>query len=137
MLFVNLEQLVNKMKKVPDFIRAAWNDRKGAVVFCTASPDAIPNAIYVKSVSFYSEDKILIANNYFDKTMQNILSGSMGAVLFITQDDKSYQLKGTIEYQTEGDLFNEMKSWNPARHPGIGVVILTVNEIYNGGIKLL
>lgn len=110
---------------------------KALLFFCTTSTDGVPNAVYVGSVSLHDEDKILIANNYFDKTLSNILSGSLATVLFITHEDKSYQCKGTVEYLTKGALYNEMKTWNPARHPGVGLVVISVSEIFNGSIKLL
>ena len=74
---------------------------------------------------------------YFDKTRSNILTGSKGAILFITNEDKAFQVKGTIEYQTEGDVFEDMKKWNPKQHPGHAAAILKVEEVYSGAEKLL
>ena len=68
----------------------------------------------------YGGDLIVIADNYFAKTKKNILSGSKGSVLFITKDGTAYQAKGTIEYHREGEVFDDMKTWNPEKHPGHG-----------------
>ena len=80
---------------------------------------------------------IVIADNYLDKTKKNILSGSTGSVLFITKDGKAYQAKGTIEYHREGEIFDDMKTWNPEKHPGRAAVALKVEEVYSGAEKVM
>ncbi len=97
----------------------------------------MPNAIYATCVSKFSEDTIVIANNYFSKTLENILAGSKGSILFITKEKKSYQIKGSIEYHTEGVIFEDMKKWNPEKHPGHAAAALKVEEVYSGAEKLL
>lgn len=125
------------MKKLPEEVSGAWDKMSGPAVFTTVNKKGIPNSIYVTCISKYDEGTILIANNYFDKTKANILSGSSGIVLFITEDKKSYQIKGRIEYHTEGLLFDDMKKWNPKKHPGHAVAALKVEEVYSGVKKLL
>jgi len=125
------------MAKLPEEVSRAWNNRNGPVIFSTVDENSIPNAIYAACVSKWDDGKIVIADNYFDKTRKNIFSGSRGSVLFITQDNKAYQLKGTIEYHTEGDIFDDMKKWNPSKHPGHAAAVLTVEEAYSGAEKLL
>jgi hypothetical protein len=88
-------------------------------------------------VNKWGEDKIVIADNYFDKTRRNIFQGSKGSVLFMTEANKPYQLKGSIEYHTEGEIFNDMKKWNPCKHPGHAAAVLVVEEAYSGAEKLL
>jgi uncharacterized protein len=88
-------------------------------------------------VSKFDEETIVIADNYFDKTRKNILSGSKGSILFITNEDKSFQLKGTIKFHTEGKLFEDMKRWNPIKHPGRAATALNVEEVYSGSERLL
>ena len=128
---------MNNQLTIPMDIREAWEKRKGPTVFTTVSSDEVPNSIYATCVSIYEENKIIVANNYFDKTMKNILSGSKGVILFITEDDKAYQIKGRIKYVTDGKAFEDMKKWNPARLPGHGAAIVEVEEIYSGAEKLV
>lgn len=125
------------MSKISDMVTNAWEKRNGAIIFTTVSTDSVPNSIYATCVAWYGEDKILVANNYFDKTMKNIESGSTGSILFITEDNKAFQIKGSIQYYTSGDEFNDMKKWNPEKHPGYGVAVVAVEEIYSGAKKLL
>ncbi|MBN2520327.1 MAG: pyridoxamine 5'-phosphate oxidase family protein [Bacteroidales bacterium] len=127
---------MNIIKNIPDIIQKEWDNRDGAVVLTTVSEKGVPNSIYATCVSRFEEDKFLVANNYFNKTLKNILSGSKGSILFITKNQKSFQLKGTINYYTSGKEFDNMKKWNPEKHPGHGVAVLTVEEIFSGSEKL-
>ncbi len=125
------------MTVLPEIIEKAWEDREGPVVLTTVDANGIPNAIYATCVSKYDGSTVLIADNYFDKTRKNIKNGSRGSLLFITNEKKSFQLKGVIEYHTDGPLFNNMKEWNPEKHPGHAAAALKVEEAYSGAEKLL
>jgi predicted pyridoxine 5'-phosphate oxidase superfamily flavin-nucleotide-binding protein len=91
----------------------------------------------VTCVSLYGDDRLVVADNYFDKTRRNIKAGSGGAVLFMTNDKKAYQLKGSLEYHAAGPIFEDMKKWNPPVHPGHGAAALVVEEVYSGSKRLL
>jgi uncharacterized protein len=125
------------MARVPENVQSAWNTRDGAVVFATVDPEGIPNAIYVTCVSMHGDDKVVIADNYLGKTQDNIRAGSRGAVLFLTPEKKSYQIKGRIEYCTTGEIYEEMKGWNPTKHPGRAAVVVNVEEVYSGSERIL
>lgn len=124
------------MPKLPEKVINAWFTRKGPVIFTTVDGNGMPNAIYATCVNRWSEDRIMIADNYFDKTRKNILQGSKGSILFMTEANKAYQLKGTIEYHKEGDIFQNMKKWNPSQHPGYAAAVLVIEEVYSGAEKL-
>jgi predicted pyridoxine 5'-phosphate oxidase superfamily flavin-nucleotide-binding protein len=79
---------------------------------------------------------LVVADNFFNKTQTNILSGSKGSLLFITKEGKSYQVKGHIEYHTEGELFDDMKQWNPDKLPGHAAAALQVEQVFCGGEQL-
>jgi len=125
------------MAALPEKVSKAWEDREGPIVLSTVNEDGIPNAIYATCVSIFSEDTIVVANNYFSKTLENILAGSKGTILFITKEGKSYQIKGSIEYHKEGSIYEDMKKWNPKKHPGHAAAALKVEEVYTGAEKLL
>ena len=125
------------MSHLPANVSQAWDDRKGPVIFVTVDKNMVPNAIYVTCVSQFDEETIVIADNYFDKTRNNVLSGSKGAILFMTNEDKAFQMKGSIEYHKEGAVFKDMKKWNPKEHPGHAAAVLKVEAVYSGAEKLL
>lgn len=124
------------MAALPEKVSKAWDDREGPIVLSTVNGDGIPNAIYATCVSKFNDSTIVIANNYFSKTLENILAGSKGTILFLTKEGKSYQLKGRIEYHKEGPIYEDMKKWNPEKHPGHAAAALNVEEVYSGAEKL-
>ena len=125
------------MAKLPEIVSKAWENRKGALVLTTVSADGIANSIYATCVSKYDEETLVVADNYFDKTRKNILSGSKGVLLFITEDDKAYQIKGSIQYLKEGPIFDDMKQWNSEQHPGHAATAIKVKEVYKGAERLV
>lgn len=125
-----------KMKKLPKEILEAWKNRKGPIVFSTVNTENKPNSIYATCVQMVEDNKILVADNFFGKTRENIIKNSTGSILFITEEDKSYQLKGDIQYHVRGKYFDDMKKWNPERLPGHAVAIITVQESFCGSKKL-
>ena len=124
------------MAVLPELLIEEWEKREGPIVFSTVDTKGIPNSIYATCVSIYNPETIVIANNYFDKTLKNILVGSKGSILFITSDKKSFQVKGSIEYHETGEVFDDMKKWNPAKLPGLAAAALIVEEVYSGSVKL-
>jgi len=124
------------MASLPENVRQAWDDRDGPVVLATVSPDGVPNIIYAGCVGLFGDDRLVVADNYFDKTRRNLRTGGNGALLFRSNQGKAYQVKGPLEYHTAGDIFDHMKTWNPAKHPGHAAAALRVEEVYCGAEKL-
>ncbi|HUX50280.1 MAG TPA: pyridoxamine 5'-phosphate oxidase family protein [Spirochaetia bacterium] len=125
------------MGLIPEEVVKAWEDREDAVVFVTSDPDGTPNAVYVTCVGMYRKEHIVIADNYFDKTKKNIQARKKGTILFITKEKKSYQLKGSLEYETSGEHYDFMKTWNPTKLPGHAAAILTPERIFSGARKII
>jgi predicted pyridoxine 5'-phosphate oxidase superfamily flavin-nucleotide-binding protein len=124
------------MTALPATVSEAWENREGPIVFTTVDDQGKPNAIYATCVRKFSDDTLVVADNYFNKTRANILSGSKGSLLFITKEGKSFQVKGSIEYHTQGLVFDDMKSWNPTKHPGRAAAALKVEQVFSGGEQL-
>ena len=124
------------MRALPDSVLQAWEDRDGPVILATVSSDGVPNIIYATCVAAFGDDRLVVADNYFDKTRRNLLAGGKGSLLFRCKKGKAYQVKGTLEYHTDGEVFKHMKTWNPPKHPGHAAAALRVEEIYSGAEKL-
>ena len=124
------------MTSIPESVRQAWEDRDGPVILATVSPDGVPNIIYVTCVSAFGDDRLVVADNYFHKTRKNLLAGGKGSLLFRSKEGKAYQVKGTLEYHTNGAVFEHMKTWDPSQHPGHAAAALRVEEVYSGAEKL-
>lgn len=125
------------MKVFPDVVQQAWNNHEGPAVLATVGADGWPNVDYVSGVREFGDDTLAIADNYLNKTRANIQAGSRGALVFITAERKSYQVKGSFTYHTSGPIFDDMKKWNPAKHPGVAAVALKVEQIYCGAERLV
>ncbi len=123
--------------KIPEEVTAAWGDMQGPAVLTTISEDRVPNSIYATCVSLFDTDKVLVANNKFDKTLRNISANDQASVLFITSKRKAYQIKGKVRYDTHGAAYDNMKTWNRSDLPGFGVAVLEVKSVYSGAEKLL
>ena len=125
------------MASLPEVVRNAWDDRDGPVVLATIDDTGTPNIIYATCVSMFGTDKLVVADNFFNKTRANILAGSKGSLLFITKEKKAYQIKGSFEYHKDGEIFDDMKKWNPQQHPGHAAAVLNVEQVYSGAEQLL
>jgi len=125
------------MSALPDNVSKAWDDREGPIVFTTVDGDGKPNSIYATCVKKVSEDKLVVADNYFSKTRANILTGSKGSILFITKAGKAFQVKGSIDYERQGETYDDMKKWLDSKFPGNAAAVLNVEEVYSGAEQLL
>lgn len=125
------------MAALPEQVSRAWEDRSGPVILTTVDPQGVPNAIYATCVAQFGDDTLVVADNYFCKTRENLLAGSKGSILFITKDGAAYQVKGTMAYCRDGAVFDAMKCWNPEKHPGHAAAALRVEEVYAGSERLL
>lgn len=124
------------MASLPNSVREAWEDRDGPVILATVDTDGVPNIIYASCVSAFGDDRLVVADNYFDKTRKNLLNGGKGSLLFRSKKGNAYQIKGTLEYHKDGEVFENMKTWNPSKHPGHGAAALCIEEVYSGAEKL-
>lgn len=123
------------MNQLPDVVREAWEKRDGPVVLTTVDEEGMPNAIYASCVRKYDAFHLVVADNYFHKTRANLRAGSPASLLFITDEGKAYQIKGSVTYDIEGEYYQDMKCWN-AKRPGHAAAVLSVEEVYHGADKL-
>ncbi len=119
-----------------NLVAQAWENREGPAVFATVDAAKTPNAIYVGEIRHVPGEGFIVADNYFCKTRANIKSGTKGAVLLLTKDRKSFQVKGPLTYHTQGPVFDNMRSWHDSKLPGAAATLLWVEEVYSGAEKL-
>jgi len=118
-------------------LKEAWTRRAGPAVFSTVGKDGSPNSVYVLSMKLLEDGRVLVMDNKFHKTRENIQNGSRGAFLFLSAGHKSYQVKGRLEYLSAGPLFEEFKKEIDPRFARLAAVVLHPEEIYCGAEKLL
>lgn len=125
------------MAKLTKNLLTAWADRQAPVILTTVDGMGMPNSIYVTCASNFGEERLVIADNYFSKTRANLKNGTKGSILFMTKEGKAVQVKGSMSYVTDGEIFDDMKCWNPEKHPGHAAAVLEVEEAYSGVEKLV
>lgn len=119
-----------------EILAQAWEEREGPAVLATVDATGKPNAIYVGEIWFDAREGFLVADNYFCKTRANLKHGTRGAILFITKNRKSFQVKGTMTYHTEGPRFESMRARHDPKYPGVAAADLRIEEAYSGAEKL-
>jgi uncharacterized protein len=126
------------MATLPEAAAEAWENREGPVVMTTVDSSGTPNTIYVSCVNRYSDEQIVVADNKMHKTRANVKAGSPVNLLYITKEKKAFQLKGSVEYITEGVPFEDMKNgWLDKKYPGHAAVVIHIQEVYQGAKKLV
>lgn len=125
------------MPNLPQAFLAAWEQREPRMIFTTVDNQSIPNSVWVLCVNKLDDQRILIANNFFNKTLDNIKNGSHGSLLMIAPERESYQIKGSLSYYEQGPIYDDMKAWLDPKFAGVGAVILNIESIYYGAEKIV
>ncbi len=125
------------MVKVPKEVQEFMKGKMGWVA--TASADGTPNATPKGTVRVLDDEHLVFADLFSRKTRENLLKNPKVAVTVI--DEKShrgYQIKGTAELLTAGDLFEQMaaelKQAPMKLPPATYVVKITVEAIYDQSV---
>jgi len=123
------------MAQLPDAVKKAIT-KQDIFPVATSNQDCIPNVVYIKYLKLVDDDTILIADNYLNKTRDNILKNGKIAFTMCDEEKGSYQIKGTAERLTKGAMFDEVQKWVPDKLPRVAAVIMHIEEIYNGAEQI-
>lgn len=118
-------------KEVQDVFNAV-----GTVTFATATPEGQPNTCIVGMKKILDDETIYLSDQFFKKTLANVLENAKVSVLFFN-DDGAFQVHGTARYVNEGPEFEENAAWVNAAFAGMGLpitakggVFVHVDEVY-------
>lgn len=103
-----------------------------AKALATLSVDNDVNVVPVSSVRVVNGEIVLV-NYFFDKTLENI-KHNPSVSLACWKGLEGYQIKASARYETEGELFDEIKNWiNQILPERIvkGVLVLTPTKVYD------
>jgi len=108
--------------------------KAGVLHLGTASKDGVPNVAPMGAVMIEG-DKILIANNFMNKTMKNILENPQVTVLVWSREiGNCFQLKGTAEIMKDTPEHKKMRNMleekAPGKYPCKELVVISVKEIF-------
>ena len=100
----------------------------------TATKDGKPNVVSISFAKVFSDDELLLMDNFMLKTRQNIDANPIVAVsVWDTESDKGYQFKGKARVESSGKTFDDGTQWVKSTAPELSpkaAVIVKVDEIY-------
>ncbi|MCD4781171.1 MAG: pyridoxamine 5'-phosphate oxidase family protein [Candidatus Omnitrophica bacterium] len=128
------------MIKIPEEVKIAI-DKTNPICIATVNSENIPNIIYVTFLKYINDTTVVIADNKFVKTRNNVLSNSnLSFVVLDPETKKSYQLKGKTEYIQEGEKYQDVFNWVQEERPNLrpkGALYVTIDEIFSGDKKII
>lgn len=132
---LNKEKELIDMIQLPSAVKDAIS-KQDIFPVATSSEDSIPNVVYIAYLKVIDDQTVLIADNYLNKTRENLLSN--GKISFLVSDEKkgSFQIKGTAKRRTEGKMFDEVQTWVSDELPRVAAVIMHIEEVYNGAERV-
>jgi predicted pyridoxine 5'-phosphate oxidase superfamily flavin-nucleotide-binding protein len=125
------------MVKIPKEVQEFMQGRMAWVA--TASPEGVPNATPKGTVRVIDDEHLVFADLFSRKTRENLLKNSKVAVTVIDEKShKGFQLKGTAELLTAGQLFDQVAeelSKAPMKlPPATYVVKITVEAVFDQSV---
>jgi len=102
------------MAKLNSEIKAVFE--KQLAVIATSSTDGTPNVGPKGSMYIADDETLAYSEGTGEKTLRNIQSNPKVAVLVVDRENSDgYQVKGTAEVLTDGDLFEKVAKRSEAR----------------------
>jgi len=122
------------MVKMPPEVKETLTKQK-PVPIATASKSGVPNVVFVGLLKIVDDETLMIADNFFLKTAQNLMDNPKISVLcYNGETKKSFQIKGDVTVSKEGENFEQMKKWVQGvneKLPAKSCVMVKISEIYN------
>ena len=122
------------MVKMPADVKETLEKQK-PVPIATASKSGVPNVVFVGLLKIIDDETLMIADNFFYKTAQNLEENPKISVLcYNGETKKSFQIKGSATVCKEGVDYESMKAWVHGvnnKLPAKACVMVKVTEIYN------
>ena len=122
------------MVKMPVDVRETLEKQK-PIPIATASKSGVPNVVFVGLLKIVDDETLMLADNFFNKTAQNLMENPKIAILcYNSETKKSFQIKGNVTLCKEGENFATMKAWVHGindKLPAKACVMVKITEIYN------
>jgi len=115
------------------------------IIFSTVDDRGVPNAVPVAFVIVKDSETILIGDNWFKKTAENVKKQNSSVAVSAYDKKGGYQIKGYANYMIKGPDYEVMKEKIKSvseKLPAKGCVVMKVTEVYRilagptGGDKL-
>ncbi|ACN17212.1 conserved hypothetical protein [Desulforapulum autotrophicum HRM2] len=123
------------MAKMTNRIKALF-EKVPTAILATATVDGTPNAVPIGAKKIIDDETILISDQFFNKTLENLMANPKVAVTW-WEGHEGYQIKGTAIVETTGKRFEDTARWMEERSAKAGfplkskgAVIIHVDGIY-------
>lgn len=97
------------MAKVTNEIKESLKATKIAYL-ATATKDGVPNVVPIAAVTFLDDETLLISDQYFGKTLNNLKENPKISLTWWGDKD-GFQIKADITIHTDDDIFRENVRW--------------------------
>lgn len=119
---------------IPENVKKLFN-ATSLVSFATVDKNGNPNVVAVFWKKIVDHNTILLIDNFFKTTKQNILDNNKICIAFWdSETEEAYKIKGIAKYHTGGSFYELGKKFIQEKKPGRipkGVVEITITEIYD------
>jgi predicted pyridoxine 5'-phosphate oxidase superfamily flavin-nucleotide-binding protein len=101
----------------------------------TASKSGMPNVVFVGLMKIIDDETLMLADNFFCKTAQNLAENPKISILcYNSENKKSFQIKGNVTVTKEGPDFEAMRAWVHGinnKLPAKSCAVVKITGIYN------
>jgi len=127
------------MAKLPEEVKTAI-DKAATACVATADNNAVSNVVYVSYLKYQDDETIVIADNKFGKTRDNLNNNPKLAFVVLDSDTKkAYQIKGVVKTYSEGEKYQSVVDWVHAKKPQTtpkAALYVQVEEVYCGSEQM-
>ncbi|MBN1570267.1 MAG: pyridoxamine 5'-phosphate oxidase family protein [Acidobacteria bacterium] len=113
--------------------------KQNIFVLGTADLKGVPNVVPIGAIKILDDETILISDQFFLKTLNNLKENPKVAISFWElEKGEGYQIKGDASIRTEGKIYEDTVQWirefsEKMGHPlqSKGAIVVKITEIYS------
>jgi len=120
------------MVKLTDEIKESLTGTK-IVFLATSSKGSMPNAVPIGAFKLLDDETLLISDQFFHKTLQNLKENPQAAISWWGEKG-GFQLKGSTTLHTNDEIFRQDVAWMKELRPNLtpkSAVILKITDVFN------
>jgi len=102
------------------------------VFLATASWNRVPNVVPIGAFKILDDETLLISDQYFHKTLQNMTENPLVALSWWGEKG-GFQIKGPVTIHTNDMIFREDVAWMKEVRPHLApksAVIMKISDVY-------
>jgi uncharacterized protein len=120
------------MVKLTDEIKESLTGTK-IVFLATSSKSSMPNAVPIGAFKLLDDETLLISDQFFHKTLQNLKENPQAAISWWGEKG-GFQLKGSTTLHTNDEIFRQDVAWMKELRPNLtpkSAVILKISDVFH------